>query len=169
MGKRVGMVTRSQAKQTVTPSSVLETSTRVQSEVMELDPMPMSATAVADPVTETQTKPVPELEPAEQPAPEPVPTLNPVLATPTPEGPTEPALAAADNPTQEAQQQPEPQHSAPAESSSQSTETVPSPALPEGPSPRPQSNEELMSPVLPCTEHRGNIIARETFITMNSG
>ncbi|XP_073187942.1 uncharacterized protein [Lepidochelys kempii] len=145
--KRVGMVTCSQAKQAVTPSSVPETSTRTKSEVMNLDPRPMSATAVVDPVPETQTEPVPELEPAEQPAPDPFPTLNPVLATPTPEGPTEPEPTAADNPIQEAQPEPEPQHSAPAESSSQSTETAPSPTLlPEGPSIGPQSNEELMSP-----------------------
>ncbi|CAM4561587.1 unnamed protein product [Lepidochelys kempii] len=145
--KRVGMVTRSQVKQAVRPSSVPETSIRTQSEVMDLDPRPMSATAVVDPVPETQTEPVPEPEPAEQPTPDPVSALNPVLATSTPEGPTEPELAAADNPTQEAQPEPESQHSAPAESGSQSTETAPSPiSLPEGPSLCPQSNEELMSP-----------------------
>ncbi|CAM4657216.1 unnamed protein product [Caretta caretta] len=145
--KRVGMVTRSQAKQAVRPSSVPETSIRTQSEVMDLDPRPMSATAVVDPVPETQTEPVPEPEPAEQPTPDPVSALNPVLATSTPEGPTEPELAAADNPTQEAQPEPESQHSAPAESGSQSTETAPSPiSLPEGPSLGPQSHEELMSP-----------------------
>ncbi|CAM4560493.1 unnamed protein product [Caretta caretta] len=145
--KRVGMVTRSQAKQAVRPSSVPETSIRTQSEVMDLDPRPMSATAVVDPVPETQTEPVPEPEPAEQPTPDPVSALNPVLATSTPEGPTEPELAAADNPTQEAQPEPESQHSAPAESGSQSTETAPSPiSLPEGPSLSPQSHEELMSP-----------------------
>ncbi|CAM4545400.1 unnamed protein product [Caretta caretta] len=145
--KRVGMVTRSQAKQAVRPSSVPETSIRTQSEVMDLDPRPMSATAVVDPVPETQTEPVPEPEPAEQPTPDPVSALNPVLATSTPEGPTEPELAAADNPTQEAQPEPESQHSAPVESGSQSTETAPSPiSLPEGPSLGPQSNEELMSP-----------------------
>ncbi|CAM4683501.1 unnamed protein product [Lepidochelys kempii] len=146
--KRVGTVTRSQAKQAVGPSSVPETSTRTQSEVMDLDLRPMSATAVMDPVPETQTEPVPELEPAEQLVPDPVPALNPALATPTPEGPTEPEPAAADNPTQEAQPEPEPQHSAPAERSSQSTETAPSPTLlTEGPSiPCPQSSEELMSP-----------------------
>ncbi|CAM4638739.1 unnamed protein product [Caretta caretta] len=145
--KRVGMVTRSQAKQAVRPSSVPETSIRTQSEVMDPDPRPMSATAVVDPVPETQTEPVPEPEPAKQPTPDPVPALNPVLATSTPEGPTEPELAAADNPTQEAQPEPESQHSAPAESGSQSTETAPSPiSLPEGPSLGPQSNEGLMSP-----------------------
>ncbi|CAM4575830.1 unnamed protein product [Caretta caretta] len=145
--KRVGMVTRSQAKQAVRPSSVPETSIRTQSEVMDLDPRPMSATAVVDPVPETQTEPVPEPEPAEQPTPDPVSALNPVLATSTTEGPTEPELAAADNPTQEAQPEPESQHSAPAESGSQSTETAPSPiSLPEGPSLGPQSHEELMSP-----------------------
>ncbi|CAM5105071.1 unnamed protein product [Natator depressus] len=146
LAKRVGMVTRSPVT-AVTPSSVPETSTRTRSEVMDLDPRPMSATALVDPVPETQTEPVPEPEPAEQLAPDPLPALNPVLATPTPEGPTEPELAAADNPTQEAQPEPEPQHSAPAESGSQSTETAPSPtSLPEGPSLGPQSNEELMSP-----------------------
>ncbi|XP_073191227.1 uncharacterized protein [Lepidochelys kempii] len=145
--KRVGMVTRNQAKQAVRPSSVPETSIRTQSEVMDLDPRPMSATAVVDPVPETQTEPVPEPEPAEQPTPDPVSALNPVLATSTPEGPTEPELAAADNPTQEAQPEPESQHSTPAESGSQSTETAPSPiSLPEGPSLGPQSHEELMSP-----------------------
>ncbi|CAM4598209.1 unnamed protein product [Lepidochelys olivacea] len=145
--KRVGMVTRNQAKQAVRPSSVPETSIRTQSEVMDLDPRPMSATAVVDPVPETQTEPVPEPEPAKQPTPDPVSALNPVLATSTPEGPIEPELAAADNPTQEAQPEPESQHSAPAESGSQSTETAPSPiSLPEGPSLCPQSNEELMSP-----------------------
>ncbi|CAM4559362.1 unnamed protein product [Lepidochelys olivacea] len=145
--KRAGTVTRSQAKQAVGPSSVPETSIRTQSEVMDLDPRPMSATAVVDPVPETQTEPVPEPEPAKQPTPDPMPALNPVLATSTPEGPTEPELAAADNPTQEAQPEPESQHSAPAESGSQSTETAPSPiSLPEGPSLCPQSNEELMSP-----------------------
>ncbi|CAM4698043.1 unnamed protein product [Lepidochelys olivacea] len=145
--KRVGTVTRSQAKQAVGPSSVPETSIRARSEVMDPDPRPMSATAVVDPVPETQTEPVPEPEPAKQPTPDPVPALNPVLATSTPEGPTEPELAAADNPTQEAQPEPESQHSAPAESGSQSTETAPSPiSLPEGPSLCPQSNEELMSP-----------------------
>ncbi|CAM4602147.1 unnamed protein product [Caretta caretta] len=145
--KRVGTVTRSQAKQAVRPSSVPETSIRTQSEVMDLDPRPMSATAVVDPVPETQTEPVPEPEPAEQPTPDPVSALNPVLATSTPEGPTEPELAAADNPTQEAQPEPESQHSAPAESGSQSPETAPSPiSLPEGPSLSPQSHEELMSP-----------------------
>ncbi|CAM4476055.1 unnamed protein product [Lepidochelys olivacea] len=145
--KRVGTVTRSQAKQAVGPSSVPETSIRARSEVMDPDPRPMSATAVVDPVPETQTEPVPEPEPAKQPTPDPVPALNPVLATSTPEGPTEPELAVADNPTQEAQPEPESQHSAPAESGSQSTETAPSPiSLPEGPSLCPQSNEELMSP-----------------------
>ncbi|CAM4645913.1 unnamed protein product [Lepidochelys olivacea] len=145
--KRVGMVTRNQAKQAVRPSSVPETSIRTQSEVMDLDPRPMSATAVVDPVPETQTEPVPEPEPAEQPTPDPVSALNPVLATSTPEGPTEPELAAADNPTQEAQPEPESQHSTPAESGSQSTGTAPSPiSLPEGPSLGPQSHEELMSP-----------------------
>ncbi|CAM5090469.1 unnamed protein product [Natator depressus] len=145
--KRVGTVTRSQAKQAVRPSSVPETSIRTRSEVMDPDPRPMSATAVVDPVPETQTEPVPEPEPAEQPTPDPLSALNPVLATSTPEGPTDPELAAADNPTQEAQPEPEPQHSAPAESGSQSTETAPSPiSLPEGPSLGPQSNEELMSP-----------------------
>ncbi|CAM4628668.1 unnamed protein product [Lepidochelys olivacea] len=145
--KRVGMVTRNQAKQAVRPSSVPETSIRTQSEVMDLDPRPISATAVVDPVPETQTEPVPEPEPAKQPTPDPVSALNPVLATSTPEGPTEPELAAADNPTQEAQPEPESQHSAPAESGSQSTETAPSPiSLPEGPSLGPQSHEELMSP-----------------------
>ncbi|CAM5094253.1 unnamed protein product [Eretmochelys imbricata] len=145
--KRVGTVTRSQAKQAVRPSSVLETAIRTQSEVMDLDLRPMSATAVVDPVPETQTEPVPEPEPAEQPTPDPVSALNPVLATSTPEGPTEPELAAADNPTQEAQPEPESQHSAPAESGSQSTETAPSPILlPEGSSLGPQSNEGLMSP-----------------------
>ncbi|CAM4722355.1 unnamed protein product [Lepidochelys kempii] len=145
--KRVGMVTRNQAKQAVRPSSVPETSIRTQSEVMDLDPRPMSATAVVDPVPETQTEPVPEPEPAKQPTPDPVSALNPVLATSTPEGPTEPELAAANNPTQEAQPEPESQHSAPAESGSQSTETAPSPiSLPEGPSLGPQSHEELMSP-----------------------
>ncbi|XP_077668854.1 uncharacterized protein LOC144262661 [Eretmochelys imbricata] len=94
--QRVGMVTRSQAKQAVTPSSVPETSIRTRSEVMDLDPRPVSATAVVDPVPETQTEPVPE--PAEQPAPDLLPALNPVLATPTPEGPTEPEPAAANNP-----------------------------------------------------------------------
>ncbi|CAM4531054.1 unnamed protein product [Lepidochelys olivacea] len=145
--KRVGKVTRSQAKQAVRPSSVPETSIRTRSEVMDPDPRPMSATAVVDPVPETQTEPVPEPEPAEQPTPDPVSALNPVLATSTPEGPTEPELAAADNPTQEAQPEPESQHSAPAESGSQSTEAAPSSiSLPEGPSLGPQSNEELMSP-----------------------
>ncbi|CAM4528700.1 unnamed protein product [Lepidochelys kempii] len=145
--KRVGTVTRSQAKQAVGPSSVPETSIRARSEVMDPDPRPMSATAVVDPVPETQTEPVPEPEPAKQPTPDPVPALNPVLATSTPEGPTEPELAAADNPTQEAQPEPESQHSALAESGSQSTETAPSSiSLPEGPSLGPQSNEELMSP-----------------------
>ncbi|CAM5167446.1 unnamed protein product [Natator depressus] len=145
--KRVGTVTRSQAKQAVRPSSVPETSIRTRSEVMDPDPRPMSATAVVDPVPETQTEPVPEPEPAEQPTPDPLSALNPVLATSTPEGPTEPELAATDNPTQEAQPEPESQHSAPAESGSQSTETAPSPiSLPEGPSLGPQSNEELMSP-----------------------
>ncbi|CAM4435030.1 unnamed protein product [Caretta caretta] len=145
--KRVGTVTRSQAKQAVRPSSVPETSIRTQSEVMDPDPRPMSATAVVDPVPETQTEPVLEPEPAEQPTPDPVSALNSVLATSTPEGPTEPELAAADNPTQEAQPEPESQHSAPAESGSQSTETAPSPiSLPEGPSLGPQSHEELMSP-----------------------
>ncbi|XP_074797345.1 uncharacterized protein LOC141978896 [Natator depressus] len=145
--KRVGTVTRSQAKQAVRPSSVPETSIRTRSKVMDPDPRPMSATAVVDPVPETQTEPVPEPEPAEQPTPDPLSALNPVLATSTPEGPTDPELAAADNPTQEAQPEPEPQHSAPAESGSQSTETAPSPiSLPEGPSLGPQSNEELMSP-----------------------
>ncbi|CAM5117876.1 unnamed protein product [Eretmochelys imbricata] len=115
--------------------------TEPQTEVVELDPLPMTATAVVDPVPETQ----PEPEWAEQPA------LNPALATPsttpTPEGITEPALASADKPTQEVQPEPEIQHSALAESSSQSTETAPSPAsLPEGPSPSPQSSQELMSP-----------------------
>ncbi|CAM4615358.1 unnamed protein product [Caretta caretta] len=147
--KRVGTVTRSQAKQALRPSSVPETSIRTRSEVMDPDPRPMSATAVVDPVPETQMEPVPEPEPAEQPTPDPVSALNPVLATSTPEGPTEPELAAADNPTQEAQPEPESQHSAPAESGSQSTETAPSPiSLPEGPSLGPQSNEELMSPAL---------------------
>ncbi|CAM5158112.1 unnamed protein product [Eretmochelys imbricata] len=145
--KRVGTVTRSQAKQAVRPSSVPETSIRTRSEVMDLDPRPMSATAVVDPVPETQTEPVPEPEPAKQPTPDPVLALNPVLATSTPEGPTEPELAAADNPTPEAQPEPESQHSAPAESGSQSTETDASPiSLPEGPSLGPQSNEELISP-----------------------
>ncbi|CAM5073737.1 unnamed protein product [Eretmochelys imbricata] len=145
--KRVGTATRSQAKQAVRPSSVPETSIRARSEVMDPDPRPMSATAVVDPVPETQTEPVPEPEPAKQPTPDPVSALNPVLATSTPEGPTEPELAAADNPTQEAQPEPESQHSAPAESGSQSTETAPSPiSLPEGPSLGPQSNEGLMSP-----------------------
>ncbi|CAM4593613.1 unnamed protein product, partial [Lepidochelys kempii] len=145
--KRVGTVTRSQARQAVGPSSVPETSIRARSEVMDPDPRPMSATAVVDPVPETQTEPVPEPEPAKQPTPDPVPALNPALATSTPEGPTKPELAAADNPTQEAQPEPESQHSAPAESGSQSTETAPSPiSLPEGPSLCPQSNEELMSP-----------------------
>ncbi|CAM4512955.1 unnamed protein product [Caretta caretta] len=145
--KRVGTVTRSQAKQAVRPSSVPETSIRTRSEVMDLDPRPMSATVVVDPVPETQTEPVLEPEPAEQPTPDPVSALNPVLATSTPEGPTEPELAAAHNPTQEAQPEPESQHSAPAESGSQSTETAPSPiSLPEGPSLGPQSHEELMSP-----------------------
>ncbi|CAM5169467.1 unnamed protein product, partial [Eretmochelys imbricata] len=143
--KRVGMVTCSQAKQAVTPSSVPETSTRIRSEVMDLDTRPMSATAVVDPVPETHTEPEPES--AEQLAPDPLPALNPVLATPTPEGPTEPEPAAADNPTQEAQPEPEPQHSAPAQSGSQSTETAPSPtSFLEGPSIGPQSSEELMSP-----------------------
>ncbi|CAM4684191.1 unnamed protein product, partial [Lepidochelys kempii] len=114
--------------------------TEPQTEVVELDPLPMTATAVVDPVPETQ----PEPEWAEQPA------LNPALATPSttpmPEGTTEPALASADKPTQEVQPEPEIQHSALAESSSQSTETAPSPAsLPEGPSPSPQSSQELMS------------------------
>ncbi|CAM5122719.1 unnamed protein product [Natator depressus] len=145
--KRVGMVTCSQAKQAVRPSSVLETSIRTRSEVMDPDPRPMSATAVVDPVPETQTEPVPGPEPAEQPTPDPLPALNPVLATSTPEGPTEPVPAAVHNPTQEAQPEPEPQHRVPAESGSQSTETAPSPtSLPEGPSIGPQSNEELMSP-----------------------
>ncbi|XP_073199377.1 uncharacterized protein [Lepidochelys kempii] len=145
--KRVGTVTRSQAKQAVRPSSVPETSIRIWSEVMDPDPRPMSATAVVDPVPETQTEPVPEPEPAEQPTPDPVSAPNPVLATPTPEGPTKPEPAAAHNPTQDAQPEPEPQHSAPAESGSQSMETAPSPtSLPEGPSIDPQSNEELMSP-----------------------
>ncbi|XP_074987664.1 uncharacterized protein LOC125641564 [Caretta caretta] len=147
LAKRVGMVIRSPARQAVVPSSVLETSTRTRSGVMEPDPMPTSATAVVDPVPETQTEQVSEPEPAEPPAPEPLPALNPVLATLTPEGRTEPAPAAADNPTQEAQPEPEPQYSAPAESGSQSMETAPSPAsLPEGPSPGPQSNEEPISP-----------------------
>ncbi|XP_053898819.1 nematocyst expressed protein 3-like [Malaclemys terrapin pileata] len=158
LAKRVGMVTHSQAKQAFTPSSVPEPSTRAQSvvpetqtEVMELDPMPITAAAVVDPVIETQTEPVPEPELVEQPAPEPLPALNPALAnpstTPMPEGTSEPALAAADNPMQEAQPEPEIQHSAPAESGSQSTETAPSPtSLPDGPSPSPQSKEELMSP-----------------------
>ncbi|CAM2105001.1 unnamed protein product [Caretta caretta] len=145
--KRVGMVTCSQAKQAVRPSSVPETSIRTQSEVMDPDPRPMSATAVVDPVPETQTEAVPEPETAEQPAPDPLPALNPVLATSTPEGTTEPEPAAAHNPTQEAQPEPEPQHSVPAESGSQSTETAPSPtSLPEGRSIGPQFNEELMSP-----------------------
>ncbi|XP_074806572.1 uncharacterized protein LOC141986208 [Natator depressus] len=117
--KRVGTVTRSQAKQAVRPSSVPETSIRTRSEVMDPDPRPMSATAVVDPVPETQTEPVPEPEPAEQPTPDPLPALNPVLATSTPEGPTDPELVAADNPTQEAEPEPESQHSAPAESGSQ--------------------------------------------------
>ncbi|CAM4553890.1 unnamed protein product [Caretta caretta] len=143
--KKVGMVTCSQAKQAVTPSSVPETSIRTWSEVMELDSMPMSATAAVNQVPETQTEPAPE--PAEKPAPDPLPALNPVLATPTPEGPTEPEPAAANNSTQEAQLEPKPQHSAPVESGSQSMETAPSPtSLPEGPSLGPQSNEELMSP-----------------------
>ncbi|CAM5130705.1 unnamed protein product [Natator depressus] len=145
--KRVGTVTRSQAKQAMRPSSVPETSIRTRSEMMDPDPRPMSATAVVDPVPETQTEPVPEPEPADQPTPDPLSALNPVLATSTPEGPTDPELAAADNPTQEAQPEPESQHSAPAESGSQSTETAPSPiSLPEGPTLGPQSNEELMSP-----------------------
>nr|XP_048693105.1 mucin-7-like [Caretta caretta] len=147
LAKRVGMVNCSQAKQTVLSSSVLETSTRTRSEVMDPDPRPMSATAVVDPVPETQTEPVPEPEPVEQQAPDPLPALNPVLATPTPEGPSKPEPTAANNPTPEAQPEPEPQHSAPAESGSQSTETAPSPtSLPEGTSLDPQSNEELMSP-----------------------
>uniref|UniRef100_A0A8C3IRK4 Gypsy retrotransposon integrase-like protein 1 n=1 Tax=Chrysemys picta bellii TaxID=8478 RepID=A0A8C3IRK4_CHRPI len=158
LAKRVGMVTCSQTKHAFTPSSVPEPSTKApsvlpetQNEVVELDPMPMSATAVVDPVTETQSEPVPELELVEQPAPEPLPALNPALATPsttpTPEGTSESALAAADKPTQEAQPEPEIQHSAPAESGSQSTETAPSPtSLPKGPSPSPQASKELMSP-----------------------
>ncbi|EMP24745.1 hypothetical protein UY3_18199 [Chelonia mydas] len=59
LAKRVGMVNCSQAKQAVTPSSVLETSTRTWSEVMGLDPRTMSATAVVVTVPETQTEPVP--------------------------------------------------------------------------------------------------------------
>ncbi|XP_074981577.1 uncharacterized protein LOC142071118 [Caretta caretta] len=153
------MVTRSQAKRDVTPSSVSEPSTRAQSvlpepqtEVVEPDPMPTSVTAVVDPVAETQPEPVPNPELAEQPAPEPLPALSPALATPStapaPEGTTKPArAAAADNPKQEAQPEPEIPHSAPVESGSQSMETAPSPAsLPEGPSPGPQSSAELMSP-----------------------
>nr|XP_042705536.1 translation initiation factor IF-2-like [Chrysemys picta bellii] len=122
-----------------------------QTKVVELDPLPPTATAVVNPVPETQPEPVPEPERAEQPVPEPLPALNPVLATPsatpTPEGTTETALAAAAKPAQEAQLEPEIQYSAPAESGSQSAETIPSPTLlPEGPSPSPQSSDELMSP-----------------------
>nr|XP_048710021.1 proline-rich protein 12-like [Caretta caretta] len=158
LAKRVGMVNFSQTKPASTPIPLPEPSNRApsvlpetQMEVVEPDPLPTTAMAVVDPAPETQRKPVPEPEPAEQPTPDPLPALSPALATPStapiPEGTTEPALAAADNPTQEAQPEPEPQHSAPAESSSQSTETAPSPtSLPEGPSPGPQSNEELMSP-----------------------
>ncbi|CAM5135781.1 unnamed protein product, partial [Natator depressus] len=132
LARRVGMVTCSQAKQAFTPSSVSDPSTRAQSVFPE-------------------TQPGLELELAEQPTPELLLALNPVLATPstapTPEVTTEPALAAANKPTQEAQPEPEPQSSAPAESSSQSTETAPShTSLPEEPSPSPQSNEEVMSP-----------------------
>ncbi|XP_043388770.1 vegetative cell wall protein gp1-like [Chelonia mydas] len=158
LAKRVRMVTCSQAKQAVTPSSVPETSTRApsplpetQTEVVESDPRPTSATAVMDPVAEIQPEPVPEPELAEQPAPEPLPALSPALATPsaapTPEGTTEPALTAAAKPAQEGQLEPEPQPSAPAESGSPSLEPAPSPALlPKGPSPGPPSSEELMSP-----------------------
>ncbi|CAM4600478.1 unnamed protein product, partial [Caretta caretta] len=158
LAKRVGMVTHSQAKQAFTPIPVPEPSTRAPSillgtptEVMEPDPLPTTATAIVDPVPETQPEPVPDPELAKQPAPEPLPVLNPAFPTqstaPTPEGTTKPALAAAAKPTQKAQPEPEIPHSAPAESRSQSTETIPSPAsLPEGPSPSPQSSEELMSP-----------------------
>ncbi|KAM7161002.1 uncharacterized protein RBU57_010895 [Macrochelys suwanniensis] len=128
LAKRVGMVTRSQAKQAVTPSSVPETSTRTpsvlpetQMEVVEPDTLPTTTTAVVDPVAETQPKPVSEPELAKQPAPEPLPALSPALATPStvppPEGTTEPAMApAADNSIQEAQPEPESPHRAPAES-----------------------------------------------------
>ncbi|XP_065429916.1 uncharacterized protein LOC135976709 [Chrysemys picta bellii] len=159
VAKRVGIVTRRQAKQAFTPIPVPEPSTRApsvlpetQTKVVELDPLPTTATAVVDPIPETQPKPVPEPELATQPAPEPLPALSPALAnpstTPMPEGTSEPELAeAADNPTQEAQPEPELPHSAPADSGSQSMETAPAPAsLPEGPSPSPQSKEELMSP-----------------------
>ncbi|XP_065442518.1 uncharacterized protein LOC101931677 isoform X1 [Chrysemys picta bellii] len=159
LAKRVGIVTRSQAKQAFTPIPVPEPSTRApsvlpetQTKVVELDPLPTTATAVVDPIPETQPQPVPEPELATQPAPEPLPALSPALAnpstTPMPEGTSEPDLAeAADNPTQEAQPEPELPHSAPADSGSQSMETAPAPAsLPEGPSPSPQSKEELMSP-----------------------
>ncbi|XP_065452672.1 serine/arginine repetitive matrix protein 1-like [Chrysemys picta bellii] len=147
------------AKQAFTPIPVPKPSTRApsgfpetQTKVVEPDPLPTTATAVVDPIPETQPKPVPEPELATQPAPEPLPALSPALAnpstTPMPEGTSEPDLAeAADNPTQEAQPEPEIPHSAPADSGSQSMETAPAPAsLPEGPSPSPQSKEELMSP-----------------------
>ncbi|XP_065422677.1 cyclin-dependent kinase inhibitor 1C-like [Chrysemys picta bellii] len=147
------------AKQAFTPIPVPKPSTRApsglpetQTKVVEPDPLPTTATAVVDPIPETQPKPVPEPELATQLAPEPLPALSPVLAnpstTPMPEGTSEPELAeAADNPTQEAQPEPEIPHSAPADSGSQSMETAPAPAsLPEGPSPSPQSKEELMSP-----------------------
>ncbi|XP_050804282.1 AP2-associated protein kinase 1-like isoform X1 [Gopherus flavomarginatus] len=150
LAKRVGMVTRSQAKQASTPIPVPEPSTRTpsvlpetQTEVVKLDPLPMTGTAIVHPVPE------PELE--KQPAPEPLPALTLALAnsstTPIPEGTSGPELTEpADNPTQEAQPEPEISHSAPEESGSQSTKTAASPTLlPEGPSPSPQSKEELMS------------------------
>ncbi|XP_050806397.1 uncharacterized protein LOC127049534 [Gopherus flavomarginatus] len=140
-----------QAKQASTPIPVPEPPTRAlsvlpetQTEVMELDLLPMNATATVNPV--------PEPELAKQPAPEPLPALTPALANPstipTPGDISGPELTeAADNPTQEAQPEPEISHGAPSESSSQSTKTTPSPtSLPEGPSPSPQSKEELMSP-----------------------
>uniref|UniRef100_A0A8C3FC21 CCHC-type domain-containing protein n=1 Tax=Chrysemys picta bellii TaxID=8478 RepID=A0A8C3FC21_CHRPI len=167
LAKRVGIVTRSQAKRACTPIPVPEPSTRApsvlpetQTKVVEPDPLPTTATAVVDSIPETQPKPVPEPELATQPvpelatqpAPEPLPALSTAFAnpstTPMPGGTSEPELAeAADNPTQEAQPEPEIQHSASADSGSQSTETAPAPALlPEGPRPSPQSKEELMSP-----------------------
>ncbi|XP_074919948.1 uncharacterized protein LOC142046566 [Chelonoidis abingdonii] len=149
--KRVGMVTRSQARQASRPISVPEPSTRApsvlpetQMEVVDPDLLPMTATAPEPPVPE------PELE--KQPAPEPLPALTPALAnassSPTPEGTSWPELAeATHNPTQEAQPEPEIPPGASVGSGSLATKTTPSPtSLPEGPSPSQQSKDELVSP-----------------------
>ncbi|XP_065447967.1 uncharacterized protein LOC135982954 [Chrysemys picta bellii] len=88
LAKRVGIITRSQAKQAFTPIPVPEPSPRApsvlpetQTKVVEPDPLPTTATAIVDPIPETQPKPVPEMELATQPAPEPVPALSPGLQT----------------------------------------------------------------------------------------